>query len=107
MRKNRYKCLGCNSWINKEDFPHPRDILFTLKAIRPFIKPRTQQWVHPERDGYFHLDLKCLQLHDKQIEMRQATVTDDVFMRLSNQQLEYLNTVGIPRLITANKKKTI
>ena len=107
FEKNRYKCLGCNSWINKKDFPHPRDILFTLKAIRPFINPRTQQWVHPERNGYFHLDLKCLQLHDKQIEMRQATVTDDVFMRLSNQQLEYLNTVGILRHITANKKKTM
>ena len=67
FEKNRYKCLGYNSWINKKDFPHPRDILFTLKAIRPFINPRTQQWVHPERNGYFHLDLKCLQLHDKQI----------------------------------------
>ena len=107
FEKNRYKCLGCNSWINKKDFPHPRDILFTLKAIRPFINPRTQQWVHPERNGYFHLDLKCLQLHDRQIEMRQVTVTDDVFMRLSNQQLEYLNTVGILRHITANKKKTM
>ena len=43
FEKNRYKCLGCNSWINKKDFLHPRDILFTLKAIRPFINPRTQQ----------------------------------------------------------------
>ena len=107
FEKSRYKCLGCNSWINKKDYPHPRDIIFTLKAIRPFLNPRTQQWVHPERNGYFHLDLKCLQLHDNNIEMRQATVTDDVFMRLSNQQMEYLNTMGILRHITANKKKTI
>ena len=107
FKKSRYKCLGCNSWINKKDYPHPRDIIFTLKAIRPFLNPRTQQWVHPERNGYFHLDLKCLQLHDNNIEMRQETITDDVFMRLSNQQLEYLNTVEILRHISANKKKTI
>ena len=23
FEKNRNKCLGCNSWINKKDFPHP------------------------------------------------------------------------------------
>ena len=103
----KYKCLGCNGWIWKKNFPHPRDLLFTLKAIRPFINPRTQEFVHPERNGFFHLDIKCLKLHDNTIEMRQATVSDEVFMRLSQQQLEYLNSIGILRHITANKAKTL
>ena len=42
LDRSSYKCIGCNKWINKKDFPHP-----TLKAIRPFLNRKTQQWVHP------------------------------------------------------------
>ena len=107
FEKSKYRCIGCNQWIYKKDLPHPRDLLFTLKAIRPFVNPVTQQWVHPEKNGYFHLSLACLQLHDSGIEMRSATITDDVFMRLSQQQLEFLQTQGILQHITANKRRTI
>ena len=49
LDRSRYKCIGCNKWINKKDYPHPRDLLFTLKAIRPFLNRKTQEWVHPEK----------------------------------------------------------
>ena len=90
LDRSRYKCIGCNKWINKKDYPHPRDLLFTLKAIRPFLNRKTQEWVHPEKNGYFHLEIKCLQMHDPTIELRQATITDDTFLKLSQQQLQFL-----------------
>ena len=105
--RSRYKCLGCNKWINKKDLPHPRDLLFTLKAIRPFLNHRTQQWVHPEKNGYFHLNIKCLQKHDPAIEIRKSTVTDETFMKLSQQQLEFLAGEGILEHVVTNKEKTL
>ena len=51
LDRSRYKCIGCNKWINKKDYPHPRDLLFTLKAIRPFLNRKTQEWVHPEKNS--------------------------------------------------------
>ena len=105
--RSRYKCLGCNKWINKKDLPHPRDLLFTLKAIRPFLNHRTQQWVHPEKNGYFHLNIKCLQKHDPAIEIRKCTVTDETFMKLSQQQLEFLAGEGILEHVVTNKEKTL
>ena len=104
--RNRYKCIGCSKWVYKRDNPHPRDLLFTLKAIRSYINQHTQEWIHPEKNGFFHLSIECLQKHDWSIEMRIATVTDEVFMQLMQQQLEYLNNKGILRHIT-NKEKTI
>ena len=99
--------IGCNKWINKKDHPHPKDLMFTLKAIRPFLNRRTQEWVHPEKNGYFHLDIKCLQMHDSTIEMRQVTITDENFLMLSQQQLEFLSAEGILEHMVANKEKTL
>ena len=107
MEKTKYRCLGCNQWIMKKNHPHPRDLIFTLKAIRPFINPRTQQWVHPERSGFFHLDISCLQNHDNTLEIRAATITDDLFMKLSRQHLDFLHGEGILEHISRNKRKSI
>ena len=107
LDRSRYKCIGCNKWINKKDYPHPRDLLFTLKAIRPFLNRKTQEWVHPEKNGYFHLEIKCLQMHDPTIELRQATITDDTFLKLSQQQLQFLAGNGILEHIVSNKEKSI
>ena len=107
LDRSRYKCIGCNKWINKKDYPHPRDLLFTLKAIRPFLNRKTQEWVHPEKNGYIHLEIKCLQMHDPTIELRQATITDDTFLKLSQQQLQFLAGNGILEHIVSNKEKSI
>ena len=107
LDRSRYKFIGCNKWINKKDHPHPKDLMFTLKAIRPFLNRRKQEWVHPEKNGYFHLDIKCLQMHDSTIEMRQVTITDENFLMLSQQQLEFLSAEGILEHMVANKEKTL
>ena len=107
LDRSRYKCIGCNKWINKKDHPHPKDLMFTLKAIRPFLNRRTQEWVHPEKNGYFHLDIKCLQMHDSTIEMRQVTITEENFLMLSQQQLEFLSAEDILEHMVANKEKTL
>ena len=107
LDRSRYKCIGCNKWINKKDYPHPRDLLFTLKAIRPFLNRKTQEWVHPEKNGYFHLEIKCLQMYDPTIELRQATITDDTFLRLSQQQLQFLAGNGLLEHVVSNKEKSM
>ena len=107
LHRSRYKCIGCNKWINKKDHPHPKDLMFTLKAIRPFLIQKTQEWVHPEKNGYFHLDIKCLQMHDSTIEMRQVTITDENFLMLSQQQLEFLSAEGYPGTYGCKQRKDI
>ena len=96
LDRSRYKCIGCNKWISKKDYPHPRDLLFTLKAITPYLNRKTQEWDQTEKNGYFHLDLKCLQMHDATIELRQVTITDDTFLKLSQQQLQFLLVMLLP-----------
>ena len=105
--RSKYKCIGCDKYILKKDYPHPTDLMFTLKAIRPYFSPHTHNWHHPEKQGYFHLDLRCLQKHDQTIEMRQATITDQMFMQLSQQQLQYLHNEGILEHTKRNKRSTI
>ena len=105
--RSKYKCIGCDKYILKKDYPHPTDLMFTLKTIRQYLSPHTHNWHHPEKQGYFHLDLRCLQKHDQTIEMRQATITDQMFMQLSQQQLQYLHNEGILEHITRNKRSTI
>ena len=107
LDRSRYKCIGCNKWISKKDYPHPRDLLFTLKAIRPYLNRKTQEWVHPKKNGYFHLDIKCLQMHDATIELRQATITDDTFLKLSQQHLQFLAGNGLLEHVVSNKEKTM
>ena len=104
--KSKYKCISCGKYIFKKDFPHPTDLMFTLKAIRPYLNPHTLRWDQPEKQGFFHLSLNCLQKHDQTIEMRQATITDQMFMQLSQQQLQYLHNEGILEHITRNKRAT-
>ena len=107
LKEVNTKCLGCDRYIHKKDLPHPTDIIFSLKAIRPYLNRKTQEWNHPEKQGYFHLNIECLQKHDSTIEMRQATITDDMFMRLSQQQLQFLQNQGILEHVTRNKRATI
>ena len=102
-----YKCLGCDTWVVKKDNPYSCNLIFMLKAICPYVHLTTQEWIHPEGNGFFHLDINCVQKHDCTIEMHMATITDDVFMCLTQQQLEFLNAEGILCHITTNKEKTL
>ena len=107
MAKAKYRCIGCNKWIEVQDNPPPRNMVFTLKAIRPYLNPRTQQWVEPERNGYLHLNITCLKKHDTAIELRQACMTDDVFTKCTKANLDYLQHVGLLEYIVQNKENTI
>ena len=106
MEKKQVQVFGMQPMDHQTNLPHPRDLIFTLKAIRPYINPKTQQWVHPERNVFFHLDIACLQRHNNTIEIRAATITDDLFMKLSRQQLDFLNEDGILAHFSKNKRKS-
>ena len=46
-------------------------------------------------------------MHDSTIEMRQVTITDENFLMLSQQQLEFLSAEGILEHMVKNKEKTL
>ena len=106
-KRKCYKCLECDTWGAKKDNPHPHDLIFTLKASCPYVHLMTQEWIHLERNVFFHLNIKCLQKHDHTMEMHMVTITDDVFMCLFQQQIEFLNAESILCPIMANKEKTL
>ena len=91
----------------QEGQPTPLQFAVHSEGYTTYINQPTQESIHPEKNGFFHLNIECLQKHDWSIEMRMVTVTDEVFMWLMQQQLEYLNNEGILQHITTNKEKTL
>ena len=52
------RCQGCPTKITKQD--PPMDMVFRLKAVRPFMNKKTGLWQDAIGNAYFHLDVTCV-----------------------------------------------
>ena len=59
------RCQRCPTKITKQD--PPMDMVFRLKAIRPFMNKKTGLWQDAIGNAYFHLDVTCLKAHNQNI----------------------------------------
>ena len=103
---NVFICQGCPKRINSATRP-PHDIFFRVKAIRPFEDKDTLIWKDQIANGYLHLDLKCLKNFDKDVNLEECQMTDEMFTNLSDAHMKVLADMGILKHIIANKQKDI
>ena len=68
-----------------------------------FINPKTQKRCITECNVYFHLKKTCLRVYDQAVEFKDITMTNEVFNKLSDEQMEVLHNEGILQHIIKNK----
>ena len=95
------RCQGCPTKITKQD--PPMDMVFRLKAIRPFMNKKTGLWQDAIGNAYFHLYVTCLKAHNQNINEEDITMEDDTFLQCKNSHMEYLHHLGYLEIVVRNK----
>ena len=100
-------CHGCPRAINSQDISPPSDLLFKIKAVRPYMDPRTRCWVDRVANVYFHLSMTCLQKFDPTLKLEDLTMTNEMFCHLSPVHIQHLRTCGFLQHVVNNIESNI
>ena len=104
---NVSKCQGCDVPIDSKNMAAPNNLLFRLKAIRPYRDQRTHIWHDKIGNAYFHLSLSCLTNHNKDIKVEDVTMTTEMFLSISQDHLRILAQNQLLQHIVANKEQDL
>ena len=104
---NISKCQGCPNKIDIKKMKAPHDLLFKIQAIRPYPDHNTHIWHDRIANAYCHLKEECLKKHNPEVRMEEITMTDELFLGLSDQHMQYLATSGFLQHIITNKSRDI
>ena len=96
-------CQGCPNPIDTASMRPPTDMLFRLKGIRPYRDPHTKMYHDRIQNIYFHLNEQCLKNFDCRIDMKDITMTDELFCSVSVDHLHKLQSLGFLDYIIKNK----
>ena len=96
-------CKRCPKRITKEQQVYLNNIVFCQQGPGGFINPKTPQHCMRECNIHFHLKKTCLRGYDQVVKFKDITTTDEVFDKLSDQQMEVLHKEGILQHIIKNK----
>ena len=88
-------CKGCPKRITKEQQVYPNSMVFSQWEPGEFINPKTQKHCTRECNIHFHLKETCLRGYDQAVKFKDVTMTDEVFDKLSDEQMEALHKEGI------------
>ena len=100
-------CHGCPKAINSQGVGPPNDLLFKLKAVRPYMEPRTRYWIDRVANVYFHLNMTCLQKFDPTLKLEDITMTNEMFCHLSQLHVQHLRTNGFLQHVVKNIEDSI
>ena len=100
-------CHGCPRAINSQDISPPNDLLFKLRAVRPYMDPRTRIWVDRVANVYFHLSMTCLQKFDPTLKLEDLTMTNEMFCPLSEVHVQHLRQKGFLQHVIHNIENRI
>ena len=96
-------CKGCPKRITKEQQVYPNNMVFRRWGPGGFTNPKTQKCCITECNVHFHLKKTCLRGYDQAVEFKDITMTNEVFYKLSDEQMEVLHNEGILQHIIKNK----
>ena len=96
-------CKGCLKRITKEQQVYPNNMVFRRWGPGGFINPKTQKRCATECNIHFHLKKTCLRGYDQAVEFNDITMTNEVFDKLSDEQMEVLHNEGTLQHIIKNK----
>ena len=104
---NISKCQGCPQKIDIQNMKAPQDLLFKIQAIRPYLDKHTNIWKDKIANAYCHLSQDCLQKHNPDARMEDITITDELFLNLSDAHMQYLGRIGMLQHIISNKTRQV
>ena len=66
-------------------------MVFHCQGPGGFINPKTQKHCMRECNNHFHLKKTCLRGYDQAVEFNNIIMTNEVFDKLSDEQMEVLH----------------
>ncbi len=107
LHENICLCYGCKKDIRHQDHQYPYDIVFSTKADVKVKNMTTNSWFILKCDVHFHLCFTCLRMFNASLGPRQLTISDEVFLSLTTEQLEGLHAKGFLESVVKNLWDTI
>ncbi len=104
---NIHHCYGCKKDIRYLDYQYPYDTVFSTKADIKVKNMTTNSWFTLKCDVHFHPHFTCLRMFDASLGLRQLTISDEVFLSLTTEQLEGLHVKGFLESVVKNLWDTI
>ncbi|MCG8623205.1 MAG: hypothetical protein MJE68_14565, partial [Proteobacteria bacterium] len=81
-------CQGCPTKIDKKNEPH--NLVFKLRAIRPYKEAHTKLWVDRIANIYFHLNFECVKNLARNLKVEDVRITQDEFTGLGDGHMQVL-----------------
>ena len=78
-------------------------MIFHRRGPGGFINPKTKKHCVKECNIHFHLKKRCLRGYDQAVEFKEIMMMDEVFKKLSDEQMEVLHKEGILQHIIKKK----
>ena len=100
-------CQGCPNEINSRSLTPPHNLLIRMRAIRPYMDPRTRIWHDKIGNAYFHLDVQCLQKFNPALKVEDLTMTNEMFCGITPLHMQHLRQLGFLQHIANNIEKNI
>ena len=97
-------CQGCPDPIDVKNMEPPRDLVFRLKAVRPFFDGKTQLYTDKINNGYFHLKRSCLLNHNPKIKWNEVVMPAQTFVDCGEEHFAFLKECGFLDEVMANLK---
>ena len=97
------RCHGCRGDIKASDKEYPHDMVFLWRGVVGYLNRVRNEWVESEQNIHFHLKMSCLRKNDGTMEARYIATNDETFLRLDQQQMEWLHAQGFLKAIACKK----
>ena len=100
-------CQGCPNQIDSRNLVPPNDLLIKMMMVRPYRDSRTNYWHDKISNGYFHLNIACLQKFNPTLSVEDLTMTNEMFCNISQVHMDHLKRLGFLHHIANNIEKSL
>ena len=97
------KCRGCKKSITDEDKASPHSFVLRRCGVVGYFNKLYNKWLDSEQNIHFHMNMDCVCKHDSTVEKCHVTCNDEVFCRLSEQEMVFLHANGYLKPIAEKK----
>ena len=97
------KCRGCKKSITDEDKASPHSFVLRRCGVVGYFNKLHNKRLDSEQNIHFHMNMDCVRKHNSTVEKCHVACNDEVFCRLSEQEMAFLNANGYLKPIAEKK----
>ena len=97
------KCRGCKKSITDEDKVSPHSFVLRIHGVVGYFNKLHNKWLDSEQNIHFHMNMDCVRKYDSTVEKHHVACNDEVFCRLSEQEMAFLHANGYLKQIAEKK----